>query len=98
MEWLSGEILGNYIAANISNAKALSNLANQIAEIYATLRSLNIAHGDLQHGNIIVSQGRLYLIDYDGMFVPDLKGKGSHEVGSPNYQHPNRDEMYCNDK
>ncbi|MFN3333762.1 MAG: hypothetical protein ACK47M_14745, partial [Caldilinea sp.] len=52
-----------------------------------------IAHGDLQHGNLIVVQGRLKLIDYDGMYVPALAGRRSHEVGHRNYQHPQRSEV-----
>lgn len=92
MEWLSGQLLGNYIATNASNSKELVNLANQIAYIHTVLRSKGIAHGDLQHGNIIVCEGNLHLIDYDGMYVPSLSGIGSHELGHRNYQHPNRQE------
>jgi hypothetical protein len=39
---------------------------------------------------VLVVDGQLRLIDYDGMFVPALWGEGSHEVGHPNYQHPLR--------
>ena len=51
-----------------------------------------IGHGDLQHGNVIVSGGQLRLIDYDGMYVPALSGRQSHEIGHRNYQHPLRSE------
>lgn len=38
------------------------------------LHEKSIAHGDLQHGNILVdSNGNIYLIDYDSMFVPSLE-------------------------
>jgi len=57
------------------------------------LRSAGIAHGDLQHGNVLVVNGDFRLIDYDGMFVPALKGKFSNEVGHRNYQHPQRTEF-----
>jgi hypothetical protein len=56
------------------------------------LQQASIAHGDLQHGNVLVVDGQLRLIDYDGMFVPALWGEGSHEVGHRNYQHPLRTE------
>jgi hypothetical protein len=50
-----------------------------------------IAHGDLQHGNILVTpSGELKLIDYDGMYVPGLDGLGASELGHPNYQSPLR--------
>jgi hypothetical protein len=55
------------------------------------LRTLGIAHGDLQHGNILVNRaGELSLVDYDGMFVPALRGLPASEAGDANYQHPRR--------
>jgi hypothetical protein len=54
------------------------------------LKAAQIAHGDLQHGNILVTSTGLRLIDYDGMYVPALAGLASHEEGHRNYQHPNR--------
>jgi hypothetical protein len=52
-----------------------------------------VAHGDLQHGNVLVtSDGGLKLIDYDGMWVPKLKGQKGNEVGHPDYQSPLRSE------
>jgi hypothetical protein len=56
------------------------------------LREANLAHADLQHGNVLlVPQGatqKLELIDYDGMFVPALARSPSGELGHPAYQHP----------
>ena len=55
-----------------------------------------MAHGDLQHGNVLLvpvpETGRLslQLVDYDGMFVPALAGFKTGEVGHPAYQHPQR--------
>jgi len=54
------------------------------------LNNAGIAHGDLQNGNILIVDGDYRLIDYDGMYVPALKGQTSNEVGLPNYQHPKR--------
>jgi hypothetical protein len=54
------------------------------------LRHASIAHGDLQHGNVLVGSSGLKLVDYDGMFVPALLGKRGTELGQPNYQHPRR--------
>ena len=92
MEWLTGQLLSNYVAANLSTPEKLLNLAQQIAEMHVSLTAKKVAHGDLQHGNIIVSNDKAFLIDYDGMFVPALAGKQSHEVGHRNYQHPFRSE------
>jgi hypothetical protein len=57
-----------------------------------TLQQASVAHGDLQHGNVFVVGEELRLVDYDGMYVPSLTGKTSHEIGHRNYQHPHRTE------
>ena len=55
------------------------------------LITARFAHGDLQHGNILVNEtGALRLIDLDGAWVPTLAGKGVREAGHPAYQHPLR--------
>src|SRR4029077_855325 len=54
------------------------------------LKDSRIAHGDLQHGNILIVNGQFKLVDSDGMYVPTLARRNSHEVGHPNYQHPRR--------
>lgn len=90
MEWIDGEPLNTYVARNLGQPQTLSQLGRQWIEMLAALKGAQIAHGDLQHGNILVSQSRLRLIDYDGMFVPALQGRGSHEEGHRNFQHPKR--------
>jgi hypothetical protein len=56
-----------------------------------SIRKNGIAHGDLQHGNILVTEEGIRLVDYDGMFVPGMEGMISNEIGHRNYQHPKRD-------
>jgi hypothetical protein len=90
MEWVHGEALNIYIEQNLYNPAALHGLARKWVEVLASLRQSGIAHGDLQHGNILVNHGNIKLIDYDGMFVPALRGFSSHEDGHRNYQHPSR--------
>jgi hypothetical protein len=92
MEWVEGESLLAYVERNLTAPTALLTLAQQWVQMAQTLAQAGIAHGDLQHGNLIVVRGRLKLIDYDGMYVPSLAGRHSHEVGHRNYQHPQRDE------
>ena len=51
------------------------------------------AHGDLKPDNIIVREDcTLVLVDYDGMYVPAMKGQQSRELGSPDFRHPSRTE------
>lgn len=90
MEWAEGEPLHAYVARNRSSPEALRDLAEAFSEMCRELRAKSIAHGDLQHGNILVAHGTLKLVDYDGMYVPGLEGFPSHEMGHPNYQHPKR--------
>jgi hypothetical protein len=92
MEWLEGDALQVFVERNLQNPAALLNLAEQWVQMAKLLRSAAIGHGDLQHGNVIVTGGQLRLIDYDGMYVPSLAGRQSHEIGHRNYQHPQRSE------
>jgi hypothetical protein len=90
MEWVRGVRLDTYIEQNLGNTAALRALANRWEEVIHTLTDAKIAHGDLQHGNIVIADGDIKLIDYDGMIVPGLEGKPSGEIGHRHYQHPSR--------
>ncbi|MDE3051488.1 MAG: hypothetical protein KGJ48_16510, partial [Nitrospirota bacterium] len=90
MEWVDGIPLITFIEQNITRPEVLRDLAHKWIDLIAALRQASVAHGDLQHGNIIIANGHIQLIDYDGMFVPGLAGYPSHEVGHPSYQHPLR--------
>lgn len=92
MEWAEGDPLHVYVQKNLRNAQALTNLAVQWVEMIQFLHRAHIAHGDLQHGNVLVVHSSLKLVDYDGMFVPALAGKHGTELGQRNYQHPRRSE------
>jgi serine/threonine protein kinase len=90
MEWVEGETLNRYLERNLRDTQLLSRIAQQFLDLACSLRQHTIAHGDLQHANILVADDTLRLIDYDGMYVPELEGMGSHELGHRNYQHPQR--------
>ena len=92
MEWIDGETLDTYVEKNLKNPQIIQNLAERFLDIIIGLRRHSIAHSDLQHGNVLVVNGDLRLIDYDGMYVPGLEGMSSHELGHRNYQHPCRTE------
>jgi hypothetical protein len=73
----------------------LTELAARWQAMVGQLRAHGIAHGDLQHGNVLVTaDGALVLVDYDGMYVPALSGLRSHELGHRNYQHPRRNDRH----
>lgn len=92
MEWVEGPTLDVYLDEAVGRREALLHLADEWVSLVAALRAAGIAHGDLQHGNIIVERGgRLRLVDLDGMYVPALEGFRASEVGHQHYQHPARD-------
>lgn len=91
MDWVTGTTLGEYIEQNYRNRNNIDLLRRSFTQMEADLTQRQIAHGDIQNGNILVSsQGQLRLIDYDGMFVPGMNTGGGSELGHKNFQHPNR--------
>lgn len=91
MDWVDGQTLKEYINSNVSNASKILGLAEKFREMTAYFHKENIAHGDLQHGNILVkSDGSLVAIDYDSMFIEPLNGMSDTIKGLPGYQHPTR--------
>lgn len=94
MEWAEGENLDQYINEHCRSARSFLLLLDNFRKMIAKLKLHGVAHGDLQHGNILVKDGELKLVDYDGMYVPQLKGYASNEIGHPNYQHPQRNSAH----
>jgi hypothetical protein len=90
MQWVDGPLLDAYVRTQLNNKQALQQLATKWLSLIESLQKSGIAHGDLQFGNIKVVGGDIRLIDYDGMYVPALKQKGSTETGHQNFQHPRR--------
>lgn len=99
MAWVQGNSLSEYIQDNLNNFARLNSLANQVQTISKRLRELKMAHGDIQHGNVLVrDDGRLILIDYDGMYIPGMPYKNSNEIGHVAFQHPQRNSSFFNEK
>ena len=91
MDWVEGETMEAYIAANYRNQSAMSMLCYRFSKMAAWLRTQSFAHGDVKPDNIIVRpDGSLTLVDYDGMFVPSMKGYKSPTIGTKEFCHPLR--------
>ncbi|WP_345438858.1 hypothetical protein [Actinoallomurus vinaceus] len=91
MEWVSGISLTRWVEDHLHDTAALKEIADRFAELSGQLSAAGIAHGDLQHGNLLVAPGgSLRLVDYDGMYVPALAGLAPAEKGHRNYQSPRR--------
>ena len=91
MDWVEGETMETYISSNYCNQYAMSMLCYRFGKMAAWLRTQSFAHGDVKPDNIIVRpDGSLTLVDYDGMFVPSMKGCKSPTVGTKDFSHPLR--------
>lgn len=91
MDWIDGETMENYIADNYQDNYAMAMLCYRFCKMAAWLRSQPFAHGDIKPDNIMVRpDGNLTLVDYDGMFVPAMKGQKSPTIGTKDFSHPLR--------
>ena len=91
MDWIDGETMENYIAENYQDNYIMAMLCYRFCKMAAWLRSQPFAHGDIKPDNIMVRpDGSLTLIDYDGMFVPAMKGQKSPTIGTKDFSHPLR--------
>ena len=93
MDWVEGKTLDKYLRENLDDKYALEMLAYRFSQLAQWLIPQSFAHGDLKPDNILVREdGSLVLVDYDGMYVPAMKGQKARELGSPDFRHPLRTE------
>ena len=91
MDWIDGETMESYIAENYQDNYAMAMLCYRFCKMAEWLRSQPFAHGDIKPDNIMVRpDGNLSLVDYDGMFVPTMKGQKSPTIGTKDFSHPLR--------
>lgn len=91
MDWIEALPFKKYISQSISRPKLLYKLAETFRIMVEELHKAHFAHGDLQHGNIMVkNDGSIILVDYDSMYVPSLAGCSDEIKGLAGYQHPAR--------
>lgn len=96
MEWAEGVPLNRFVETHLDAPATLAQLTEAWAAMLEALEAAEVAHSDLQHGNVLVRETddavHLTLVDYDTMVVPGLDRGTSPEVGHRNYQHPDRTE------
>ena len=91
MRWVDGINIKDYICKHKNSRSKLLALAEKFLTLTNDMHRHKFAHGDLQHGNIIVNdKGELFLVDYDSFYCPTLKGAPDIITGLKDYQHPSR--------
>lgn len=95
MDWAEGDTLRIYLRNQLERGGQVNNglLCRAWAQVMQELTERQTAHGDIQHGNILVMpDGTMKLVDYDGLFVPAMRQAGmtAVEFGMAAYQHPKR--------
>lgn len=91
MDWVDGKTLTAQLEVHTKagNQVAIQRLADNWRTLVEEMQSAHFAHGDLQHGNVmVVDSGSLRLVDYDTVFVPSLSGKSAVAIGTEGYIHP----------
>jgi uncharacterized membrane protein YeaQ/YmgE (transglycosylase-associated protein family) len=91
MPWETGRPLNIVVEDLIDDPASLRVLAEKWCDAVVSLQAADIAHGDLQHGNVLVeSDLNIRFVDLDGIWVPEIEVGAPAEHGHPNYQHPGR--------
>src|SRR5260370_5462183 len=90
MERVEGDTLGIWLDKHSDDRRGLEKARTDFSAIARFLELKGIAHGDIQNGNVMVANGDIKLIDYDGMFVPGMRPGNGSETGHKHFQHPDR--------
>ena len=97
MEWVDGTSLDKFVRDNLGAPTVFRNTAARWRGAVSEIRGLDIAHNDLQHGNVMVRGDRsIRMVDYDAMYLPQYDGQTSPENGHQNFQHPLKTSAHYN--
>jgi hypothetical protein len=90
MQWVDGRTLDQYVEGLVEddNAPGIAALVTAWLNMLGRLQQAEFAHGDLQHGNVLVdASGSLRLVDFDCSWITPFAGKSPpSESGHRNYQ------------
>lgn len=90
MQWVNGRTLDQYVDGLVEDGDttALSGLVPAWRGMVRSLQVAGFAHGDLQHGNVLVDDsGQLRLVDFDCAWLDGFDSTSApSESGHRNYQ------------
>ncbi|WP_138732173.1 DUF6777 domain-containing protein [Modestobacter excelsi] len=90
MQWVEGRTLDRYADHLVQQGdlQAIAALAGLWRDLIKRMQAAWFAHGDLQHGNVLVDEhGTLRLVDFDCAWIRSFEGKRPPiESGHRNYQ------------
>jgi serine/threonine protein kinase len=92
MDWIDGVTLLDKVdeLCQKRDRQALKAICNQWFNIIKMMNQAHIAHGDLAGLNVMFdTAGKMVLIDYDGVYIPEFAGLAQIVLGQIDYQHPN---------
>ena len=95
-EWFDGSTLQSIIEEYYANSAKMAALSQMFEEFAIGLLSEPWAHGDIKPENIILGGDGLHLIDFDAMFRPGFSSDDCVEIGTRQYQHPQRNKFNFN--
>lgn len=94
MQWVEGHTLNRHVDELVERADtaALAALAGSWRDLVTRIQRAEFAHGDLQHGNVLVDRGGdLRLVDFDCAWIAPFSGTlAPSETGHRNYQPEHR--------
>ncbi len=90
MQWVEGHTLNKHVDGLVADldTRSLGALAEEWLELVVRLQRAEFAHGDLQHGNVLVATGgEMRLVDFDCSWITRFSGwPPPSETGHRNYQ------------
>lgn len=93
MEWVEGRTLLDEVdtLCQVNDSSGLARLAEKFVNLVLAMKRIRMAHGCLCGNDVMVrSDGRLVLVDYDGVYLPDpaITATPPGDRGNPDYEHP----------
>jgi hypothetical protein len=89
MTWQEGQDLLQWARAAVNSPGRIEAFQGRFRALVRGMQQVGFIHGDLQHGNLMVSDKDLpVLVDYDNLLLPGSRSLGVTTFGLEGFQHP----------